>query len=255
MATINPEILKSQGIRFVRIIWCDTGNVIRGKAIHIDTLAERLDIGVGLSTAQQAIPVMADAVAPDSGLGPVGEVWLRPDWSTLKPLPYAPGQARVFGDMSAKWRVTLALVQPAVFAANGLDQCGSCRALEIKPAFEPEFYLLRMDWRNNYSPFIRRSDGCLRPPWPWIPTGRVVGWRGSPPPHRPGLNHRTGTIPNLATGQQEFPCAIPMLWALPTSTSFNRETVKAVARHHGLIASFVPKIFVTRLPVVAVICT
>ena len=47
MATINPEILKSQGIRFVRIIWCDTGNVIRGKAIHIDTLAERLDIGVG----------------------------------------------------------------------------------------------------------------------------------------------------------------------------------------------------------------
>ena len=64
MATINPEILKSQGIRFVRIIWCDTGNVIRGKAIHIDTLAERLDIGVGLSTAQQAIPVMADPVAP-----------------------------------------------------------------------------------------------------------------------------------------------------------------------------------------------
>ena len=54
---------------------------------------------MGLSAAQQAIPVVADAVAPGIGLGPVGEVWLMPDWATLQRLPYAPGQARVMGNM------------------------------------------------------------------------------------------------------------------------------------------------------------
>ncbi|HEY9658316.1 MAG TPA: glutamine synthetase, partial [Allocoleopsis sp.] len=91
--------LHDQAIQFVRILWCDNANVIRGKAFHTKFLAEHKTHGIGISIAQQAIPVMYDAVAPDSGLGPVGEAWLAPDWSTFQPLPYAPGHGRVMADM------------------------------------------------------------------------------------------------------------------------------------------------------------
>ena len=72
----------------------------------------------------------------------MGEVWLRPDWSTLKPLPYAPGQARVFGDMSANGEPWPWCSRQ--FLRRMIDQAAAV-GLEIKAAFEPEFYLLRMD--------------------------------------------------------------------------------------------------------------
>lgn len=75
------ELLGSAAVRFVRIVWCDNANVIRAKAFHTAFLEEHKDWGIGISIAQQAVPVMYDAPALESGLGPVGEAWLVPDWS------------------------------------------------------------------------------------------------------------------------------------------------------------------------------
>src|SRR3954454_14596100 len=88
------------GARFVRVVWTDNANVIRAKAIHASVLGEVAAHGVGITVAQQALPVMHDAVASGSGLGPVGEARLMPDWGTLTPLPYAPGHARVMADIT-----------------------------------------------------------------------------------------------------------------------------------------------------------
>lgn len=234
MATINPEILKSQGIRFIRVIWCDSGNVIRGKAIHIDALADRMAMGVGLSAAQQAIPVMADAVAPGSGLGPVGEVWLIPDWSTLQPLPYAPGQARVFGDMVAKgepwpWCSRQFLKRMIRQAAAG--------GIELKAAFEPEFYLLHME-----EDIIRPADqtvfaATLSMDMHWMVVDAIAA----------ALINQGLTIeqyyPESGPGQQEISVRYTDALGAADQHIIYRETVKAVARQHGLIASFVPKIF------------
>jgi glutamine synthetase len=93
------KALATDGLRFVRVLWCDNANIIRAKAVHAAILADNAEFGVGITVAQQALPVMADAVVPETGLGPVGEVRLVPDWDTFTPLPYAPGHARVFGDM------------------------------------------------------------------------------------------------------------------------------------------------------------
>lgn len=70
-------------VKFVRLIWCDNANVIRGKAIHRKRLESYLTHGVGITAAQQALPVMYDAVVQNSGLGPIGEVRLIPDITTL----------------------------------------------------------------------------------------------------------------------------------------------------------------------------
>ena len=81
------QTLKDAGIKFVRILWCDNANIIRAKAAHVDYLEEYIDNGVGITVAQMALPVMYDSVVAETGLGPVGEVRLMPDWSTLTILP------------------------------------------------------------------------------------------------------------------------------------------------------------------------
>jgi glutamine synthetase len=140
---MNSEILQSideAGVRFVRILWCDNANIIRGKAVHRGTLSDYLQHGVGISAAQQAIPVMYDAPAPGSGLSPVGEVRLVPDWNTCTPLPYAPTHARVMGDMVKEgrpWNLC-----PRNFLKKMVAEVES-EGLEVIAAFENEFYLLR----------------------------------------------------------------------------------------------------------------
>src|SRR5262245_39268089 len=99
MAEEPAHSLEASGVRFVRVVWCDNANIIRAKAFHSLMLGNFYKHGVGITAACQALPVMADAVVAESGLGPVGEVRLIPDWATLTPLPYAPGHARVIGDM------------------------------------------------------------------------------------------------------------------------------------------------------------
>ena len=93
------ESLVREGIRFVRIVWCDNGNVLRGKAVGVARFQDVLEHGIGISVVQQAVPATVDAPAPGSGLGPVGEVRLVSDLSTLVRLPWAPSQARALGEM------------------------------------------------------------------------------------------------------------------------------------------------------------
>jgi len=87
--------LKDSGIKFIRLLWCDNGNVIHAKAAHINFLDDCIKNGIGITVAQQALPAMADVVVPETGLMPVGEVRLMADWSTLTMLPYAEGHAQV----------------------------------------------------------------------------------------------------------------------------------------------------------------
>ncbi|MGF2075427.1 hypothetical protein ACQUFC_18170, partial [Enterococcus casseliflavus] len=84
---------------------------------------------------------MYDAVAPDSGLGLVGEAWLVPDWSSLNALPYASGHARVMGDMvkdGEPWSLCPRGFLKRVLATAEAD------GLQIMAAFENEFCLLRL---------------------------------------------------------------------------------------------------------------
>src|SRR5690348_15850978 len=92
--------LRAANVRFLRIAWCENANVIRANALHVPVIGDAVPPAHGVTVAQQALPVMYDAVVPGSGLGPVGEARLVPDWSTLTPLPFAPGHAQVMGDMT-----------------------------------------------------------------------------------------------------------------------------------------------------------
>jgi len=229
--------LKDAGIRFVRILWCDNANIIRAKAAHVDYLEEYIDNGVGITMAQMALPVMYDAVVPETGLGPVGEVRLMPDWSTLTLLPYAPGQAQVLSDMVISATGMVWEHCPRGFLklqTQGLADYG----LSLKAVFENEFFLLRRTAEGN----LVASDDT------------VFSATGSMNIHCELINALAdalisqgleveGYYPESGPGQQEVNIRYADAAQAADRQIIYRETVRGVATQHGLIASFLPKLF------------
>ncbi|NEP00962.1 MAG: glutamine synthetase [Symploca sp. SIO2E9] len=231
------EILKNiddAGVQFVRILWCDNANIIRGKAVHRVNLSEYLEYGVGISVAQQAVPVMYDAPVPGSGLGPVGEVRLVPDWNTFTPLPYAPNHARVFGDMvkdSVPWNLC-----PRNFLKTMIADAQS-EGLEVIAAFENEFYLLR-----------QTAEGIVPADETVFASSLGMDLHQSVIDQMAQALVEQGMLveqyyPESGPGQQEISILYTQALAAADQQIAYRETIRAIALQNNLKASFLPKIF------------
>ncbi len=234
---MNKQALKNAGIKFIRIVWCDNANIIRAKVAHINYLDDLIENGVGITVAQQALPVMSDSVVPETGLGPVGEVRLMPDRSTLTFLPYANGHAQVISDMvvsvtGKRWEHC-----PRAFLRRQIEKLMD-KGLILKAAFENEFFLLR-----------RTAEGALEPT-----DETVFSATGSINQHQAFINDLTdalnvqgvsveGYYPESAPGQQEVNVHYADAMRAADQQIIYRETVRGVATQHGIIASFLPKIF------------
>jgi glutamine synthetase len=226
--------LRDTNINFVRILWCDNANIIRGKAVHVGMLSHYFEHGVGISAGQQGIPVMYDAVVPETGLGPVGEIRLVPDWSSLTPLPYSPGHARVMGNMALPgepWALC-----PRSFLLRMIE-AAQREGLEIQGAFENEFYLLR-----------KIPEGV-------VPTDSTVfaSTQGMDL-NREVIDEIADALiaqnipveqyyPESGPGQHEISVRYADALLCADRQIVFRETVRAIAHRHNLTASFLPKIF------------
>ncbi|MBF2004349.1 MAG: glutamine synthetase [Chlorogloeopsis fritschii C42_A2020_084] len=228
------KALKEADTRFVRILWCDNANIIRGKAVHVEMLRHYFEHGVGISAGQQGVPVMYDGVVLQTGLGPVGEVSLVPDWTSLTALPYSPKNARVMGNMmlyGKPWGLC-----PRHFLVRMIEAARS-QGLEIKAAFENEFYLLR-----------QTADGILPADSTLFASTQAMDINCEV------INDIAEALitqgipveqyyPESGPGQHEISMRYTdALGAADRQIAF-RETVRAVARHYNLKASFLPKIF------------
>ena len=231
------QSLAEAGIKFIRILWCDNANVIRAKAAHLDYLDEYIDNGVGITMAQMALPVMYDSVVPETGLGPVGEVRLMPDWTTLRILPYAQGQAQVLSDMIISEKSAVWEHCPRGFLKRQIQELEK-QGLTLKAVFENEFFLLR-----------KNADGHL------VPSDETVfSATGSMNIHGEFINDLAdalisqgleveGYYPESGPGQQEVNIRYAEAAAAADRQIMYRETVRGVAANHGMIASFLPKLF------------
>ena len=79
-------------------LYTDNGGIIRGKSTHINALENRINDGIGLTLAMQAMNMM-DQLASVEGMGPVGEIRMVPDPNTFRVLPYAPRVGAMTVDM------------------------------------------------------------------------------------------------------------------------------------------------------------
>jgi glutamine synthetase len=230
--------LQQQNIQFVRILWCDNANIIRAKAFHSHFLKDHQTQGISISAAQQAIPVMADAVVPDAGLSPVGEAWLQPDWSTFSPLPYTPGHGRVMGDLvqnGQPWAYC-----PRHFLKRAIAQADAL-GFQIMAAFENEFYLLQ--------PGALQSGAELTP----ADTTPFASTFGMDISHAV-IGDITAALIDQGIpveryyaesghGQHELITRYTHALAAADRQIVFRETVRGVALRHNLRASFLPKLF------------
>ena len=226
---------REAGARFIRFLYCDNAGLIRGKAVHIDVLPDRLRNGVGLPIAVQGLNVL-DQMQPVENLGPVGEVRLMPDTATFIPLPYVPHQGALNCDLvdadGAPWPL-----DPRSLLRYHIDRAAN-RAIGVQAAFENEFTLVTRTPEGQYLPF-----------------DQSLAYSGV------GMTNAAGFIDDLASmleqqglavehyhpehghGQQELSIRhADAMRAADNQVTF-RETVRGTANKHGLLASFAPKPF------------
>ncbi len=221
------------GVRLIRFLYCDNGCVIRGKLAHIDSLARRLETGIGLTVAMQAMN-MLDQLQPVEGMGPVGEIRLMADPDSFVVLPYAPHSAAMMADMLTLDRRPWGAC-PRSFLKRMIAQSAD-HGFSIQAAMENEFSLLRADGEISYAPI---DTGLCFSSVSMTAAAAVIDDIIA------ALESQEIAIdayyPELGHGQHELPIRhAPALRAADKQIWF-RETVRNVAHQHGLLASLAPK--------------
>jgi glutamine synthetase len=225
---------EEEGLQLVRFLYCDNGGVIRGKSTYVGSLGRRIGSGIGLVKGMQSFTGV-DTLAPDATYGPVGEIRLIPDPDTFVVLPYAPRSGQMIANMVELDHTPWAL-DPRAFLQRMVAKANDA-GLAFEAAFENEFYLA-----------IRTEDG-------FRPVDRSlcfsgIGMESTEPVIQDiiaALTDQGLTVelshPELGWGQQELSIHhAPAVRAADDQITY-RQTVRAVAAKHGLIASLAPKPF------------
>lgn len=220
-------------VRLIRFLYCDNGGVIRGKLAHRDSLARRLDAGIGLTVAMQAMN-MLDQLQPVEGMGPVGEIRLVPDPESFVILPYAPHSAAMMCDM-----VTLDREPWSACPRNFLKRMivrGAEQNVRFQAAFENEFSLFHPDGQGGYTPI---DTGLCFSAISMTAAAEVIDDIVA------ALEAQAIPIdayyPELGHGQHELPIRHAFALRAADNQIYLRETVRNVAHQHGMVASFAPK--------------
>ncbi len=237
---MTPEEIVStaqeQGLQLVRFLYCDNGGVIRGKSAHVSALARRIESGIGLVKGMQSFTSL-DSLAPDATYGPVGEIRLIPDPETFVVLPYAPRSGQMIANMIELDHTPWAL-DPRAFLQRMVATARD-RDLAFDAAFENEFFLA-----------YRAEDGSGFIPVDNSLCFSAIGMESTEEVIQDIIEALTDqgltvelSHPELGHGQQELSIRhAPAVRAADDQLTY-RQTVRAVAAQHGMVASLAPKPF------------
>ncbi|MED6156349.1 hypothetical protein PIB30_013623 [Stylosanthes scabra] len=223
----------------VRIIFVDGSGQHRNRVVprkRFDDVVTKN--GVGLACCVMAMASYIDGPAEGSGLNAVGEIRLMPDLSTRVRIPWSKQEEMVLCDMQIKagtpWEYCPreALRQVSKILKDEFD-------LEMKAGFENEFYLLKSitrEGKEEWLPFDT-SNYC---------SSSAFDAASSI------LREITASILSLGisveqlhaeagNGQFEFALGYTTCTKSADNLIYSREVVRAIARKHGLLATFAPK--------------
>jgi glutamine synthetase len=228
------EKLKQTDVQLVRFLYCDNGGVIRGKTTHVDHIVSRIRDGIGLVKGMMSMTSL-DFLPSNATYGPVGEIRLIPDTETFTVLPYAPRSAQMNCDMVELDHSPWALC-PRSFLKRMISQLDD-RGHVMDAVFENEWTLARRS-DDTYSPFDKSL--CFS----------GIGMDSAEHVIQDVVTALTAQgliveqyMPELGPGQQELSIRhAPALRAADNQITY-RQTCRAVAARHNLVASFAPKPF------------
>lgn len=218
-------------IELLRLLHVDSGGVVRGRVVDPDDAADVLEGGTNTAKVTQVFTPF-NAPAPGGPYGPVGEARIVPDPGTFRTLPYAEGTAVMLCDKYTSGGDRM-MADPRTRLGEFLE------GFEYTPssAFESEFYLAR-DEEEGLEPFD--ETGCFTADGMQSAHDIVLEMVRA-------LEQQNMTFdayyPELGPGQQELVVGHDRGIRAPDDQVLYRQTVKAVARAHGLAATFAPKPF------------
>ena len=221
-------------VKLIAFLYCDNGGIIRGKTTHVSSLEARVESGIGLTVAMQAMSDM-DMLQPVDGMGAVGEVRIVPDPDTYTIAPYAQKRAIMLADLvkldHQPWEAcTRSFLKRMLKKAQ--DQ-----GIRFMAAFEPEWSLATKEGDS----FVPYDESLCFSSIGMTTTLDVIDdivaaleAQGI----QVELYH-----PELGHGQQEISIRFADGLRAADNQLLYRDTVRSVAWQHGLYASFAPKPF------------
>ena len=220
------------GLRLVRFLWCGNDGTVRAKASGRHGLKGRLQSGIGLTVAMQAMSSL-DQLQPVPGMGPVGEVRLVPDLDTFRVLPYAPNTGAVLTDHIGLDGEPAPVCQRSFL--KRMESRLAERGLVLRASFENEFSL------------ATRVDGAYVPIDSALCFSTIGATASQDYVDELAAALDAQGIPleqyyaELGHGQQEI--STPHAPALQAADEqlLVRETIRGVAARHRLVASLAPK--------------
>src|SRR5579863_283666 len=231
MTDVQPRAMQER-ISLTRFLYADHGGIIRGKAAATARLAERTESGIGHTKAMMAMSMM-DELAPVEGMGPVGEVRIKPDPDTFVPLPYAPGAAAMLADQvnpdGSPWDGCARTFLKQAIAE--LSRTG----YELQASFEPEFSLGHYEGAS-FTPIDESL--CYSATGFHLAHDYTIDLVDALIKQGLEVEHY---YPELGHGQQEVPIRHATALRAADNHVLLRETARAVAIRHGLWASFAAK--------------
>lgn len=233
--TIDEAVQQAEhhGLQQVQFLYVDNGGTIRGKVSTLRKLRSHMVGGIGLTPAMQAMNLM-DQLQPVPGIGPVGEVRLVPDPNTFRVLPYLSRTGSMLCHMIGLDHQPWPLC-PRSFLERQIERAVKL-GLRIMATYEDEFSLARQEEDGRFVPL----DDTL--------CFSSVGMAAAHPVMIDIIDaleaqqiYAEQYYPELGHGQHELSTSpVDILTAADNQVRY-RETVRAVARAHGLRASFAPK--------------
>ncbi|HTK07375.1 MAG TPA: glutamine synthetase family protein [Ktedonobacteraceae bacterium] len=222
-------------VRLVRFQYCDTGGIIRAKAAHAHSLADRIETGIGHSVALSAWTGV-ETLADIEGMGPVGEYRLVPDPETFTLLPYVPARpdASMMCDMIALDKQPWGAC-PRSFLKRMIARLDS-QGMRMESSVEHEFYFARRDDNGAYVP----ADYALTYSTTGLDERADVMSAILDTLEAQGISIELFHT-ELGPSQQELSIHHADVLRAADHVCLVRETIRGVAHTFGLLATFAPK--------------
>jgi glutamine synthetase len=219
-------------VRLVRFLWCGNDGTIRAKASARHGLEGRLERGIGVTVAMQAMNGL-DQLQPVPDMGPVGEYRLMPALDTFRVLPYAPHSGAVVTDHLGVDGEPAGVCQRSFL--KRMEARLAERGLVLRAAFENEFSLATRE-NGEYVPVD--SGLCFS-------TISTTASQDFADALAAALDAQEIPLEQyyaeLGHGQQEISTTHAPALQAADEQLLVRETIRGVAARHGLVASLAPK--------------
>jgi glutamine synthetase len=220
------------GLRLVRFLWCGNDGTLRMKASGRNGLEGRLQSGIGLTVAMQAMNGL-DQLQPVEGLGPVGEIRLVPDLDTFRVLPYAPHAGAVLTDHMQR-------------SGDPAPVCQRSFLKRMEAKLAERGLVLRCSFENEFS-LATKSDGEYVPIDSGLAFSTIAAAASQDYADDLVAALDAQDIPfeqyytELGHGQQEISSGHAPALQAADEQLLVRETIRGVAARHGFVASLAPK--------------